>query len=447
MFFKGEFQEDKCLNTTMLKIKRHPFNARIAALAALATIAATSVQAGIFSGSEEKTEIRKYDFAYSMQGEHKALPGQVFDDGQSTYFQFTRDDVPAIFTDDGNGASVAPVRKQGVYLVVAGVHSRYLLQLGSTNAAVTYVGARSIRQPETMPSKTMPASEAPGLTTPFSNGVRTEMDVLDQAKTARSYPNRIEYASKEDWDPVLPKNNSHAKLAQHHESKARFDVPFQVGKDVLGPKGKSVMLKLLDLARSSKKIIIEGGTDGHMGKSSLGLQRGIAMSDWLVKNGVDKGAIYVGEIDGAPSNHKGGINFSNIIIAERVASIAAVPTEEPKPYLAGNQISTTDKPSARKRMAVEGDFSVVRNEKSSKEGEKAHNPMYEFPIGASLNSEARTVISKYVAASGASIVMTDGSKAGYLKAKEIAEFIDFVSGFHPEIKTSGAPKGLILVKG
>lgn len=445
MFFKGEMQTDKWLNTTMLKKIRHSFDSRQAGLAIVVSVAVTSVQAGIFNAAEENAEVRKYDFSYSMQGEHKALPGQVFDDGKSTYFQFSREEVPVIFADDGNGVAVAPVKKQGIYLVVAGVHTRYMLQLGSVNAGVTYTGTRAIGQPGTAASKRPHDGAAAVSIAPLSNSIRNEMDILDQAKTVRSYPNRIEYAPKEDWDPVLPKINANANLTQSHMTKTKYSVPFVVGRDSLGPKGKSEMMKLLGVARHSKKIIIEGGSDGSTGKSSLGLKRGIAMSDWLVRNGVDKNAIYVAEIEGIQSGQHAGINFSSVIVTELDARTADVTTMI-KPDQVVNATLATEK-TVQKPLSVEGSFSVTRNEKGRKDPENTQYRAYEFPVGAPLNSEARTVISKYVSSSGAGIVMTDGSNAAYLKAKEIVDFIDHTSGFRPAIKTSGAPKGLILVKG
>ena len=58
--------------------------------------------------------------AYTYQGSTKALPTKLFDDGQSTYFAFGRDDdLPAIFAvDPDGGEAVVNSHMHDGYIVV-----------------------------------------------------------------------------------------------------------------------------------------------------------------------------------------------------------------------------------------------------------------------------------------------------------------------------------------
>jgi type IV secretion system protein VirB9 len=71
--------------------------------------------------------------AYSYQGSAKALPTQLFDDGQATYFAFGREeDLPAIFAVDPDGAeSVVNSHMRSGYIVVDRLAPGFVLRRGS----------------------------------------------------------------------------------------------------------------------------------------------------------------------------------------------------------------------------------------------------------------------------------------------------------------------------
>jgi type IV secretion system protein VirB9 len=70
--------------------------------------------------------------AYTYQGSAKALPTQMFDDGQATYFAFGRDDdLPAIFAiDPDGGEAVVNSHMQSGYIVVDRIAPGYVLRRG-----------------------------------------------------------------------------------------------------------------------------------------------------------------------------------------------------------------------------------------------------------------------------------------------------------------------------
>lgn len=71
--------------------------------------------------------------AYSYQGSAKALPTQLFDDGQATYFAFGRqEDLPAIFAvDPDGGEAVVNSHMQSGYIVIDRLATGFVLRRGS----------------------------------------------------------------------------------------------------------------------------------------------------------------------------------------------------------------------------------------------------------------------------------------------------------------------------
>jgi type IV secretion system protein VirB9 len=83
--------------------------------------------------------------AYSYQGSSKALPTQMFDDGQSTYFAFGREeDLPAIYAVDPDGAeTVVNSHMQSGYIVVDRLAPGFVLRRGSEVTKVFNDGWKS----------------------------------------------------------------------------------------------------------------------------------------------------------------------------------------------------------------------------------------------------------------------------------------------------------------
>lgn len=100
---------------------------------------------------------------------------------------------------------------------------------------------------------------------------------------------------------------------------------------------------------------------------------------------------------------------------------------------------------------VEGVFNVVKKDVA----DKAQSSMpaitaptsYDLPIGATLDAESRSAIARLAGSAKEVAVIADGSIAGYKKAKEISSYIGEITGTRPEIRTKGAAKGLVTVKG
>ncbi len=75
-----------------------------------------------------------YNFNYQYTGEPTIAPIRVFDNGEFTYFQFTKRsaEIPAIFTVDAGGyESLVNFRSAGEYIVVERLAPQYTLRNGS----------------------------------------------------------------------------------------------------------------------------------------------------------------------------------------------------------------------------------------------------------------------------------------------------------------------------
>lgn len=78
-----------------------------------------------------------YNFHYATTGAPQIAPTRVFDDGQSTYFEFPPSvDVPAIFVLDGDQEEVANAQARGDFIVVDRLAPAFALRFGRRRAVV-----------------------------------------------------------------------------------------------------------------------------------------------------------------------------------------------------------------------------------------------------------------------------------------------------------------------
>jgi len=110
LFLKPMAQRPDTNMTVVTNLRRYTFQlsvrARAPARAIPYSVRFTYPQAAVAVVTPEPAPAPPVDrnHAYSYQGSPKALPMQMFDDGQATYFAFGRDeDLPAIFAVDADG--------------------------------------------------------------------------------------------------------------------------------------------------------------------------------------------------------------------------------------------------------------------------------------------------------------------------------------------------------
>jgi len=98
--------------------------------------------------------------AYTYQGSAKAVPTQLFDDGEATYFAFAQnDDLPAIYAVDADGGeAVVNSHMRDGYIVVDRLAPAFVLRRGEETTRVFNDGYGS-RQASTLSPK--PRAKAP----------------------------------------------------------------------------------------------------------------------------------------------------------------------------------------------------------------------------------------------------------------------------------------------
>lgn len=86
------------------------------------------------SDEPDMRNLSLYNFNYQYTGEPSIAPLKVFDNGEFTYFQFTKKnaEIPAIFTVDSSGfESLINFRSAGDYIIVERVSAQYTLRSGT----------------------------------------------------------------------------------------------------------------------------------------------------------------------------------------------------------------------------------------------------------------------------------------------------------------------------
>lgn len=112
--------------------RKHPSLTAVAIFVALVMSPATGASPDRIGG---------YDFSYEMSGDGRVRPVQVFDDGQSTFFQFRAGEpIPAIFAATAGGAVLVLPQLEGPYVKVPSVSGAFALRLGYGTGKVVYQG-------------------------------------------------------------------------------------------------------------------------------------------------------------------------------------------------------------------------------------------------------------------------------------------------------------------
>ncbi len=258
-----------------------------------------------------------YDFSYSIAGDSKVTPIQVFDDGAQTYFQFkTTDNMPAIFLVDKGRQGLVQAVSRSPYVVVSGLGRRFALRSGAAVASVDYVGAK--RNNAALPTARAAAEAAPAapiveLVPRAQTASQSDADVdrlLASIRTALR-PSagtlpldpalRTARISTAEYEAV---RSDAATVSPGNRIIGRRDVPFYRGHSKLGRLGSNAMDRMLEEARNAERVIVTGRPDANQ-VSDIAAARGNAIRAYLVSQGVSAGKIEIRD-DGAakPSGTK-----------------------------------------------------------------------------------------------------------------------------------------------
>jgi len=281
-------------------------------------LAGLAVAAPIAAGAAADGGLNGYDFSYSIAGDARATPIQVFDDGAHTFFQFkAAENVPAIFLYNRGRQELAQITARSPYIVVSGVGQRFSLRSGAAVASVDYVGGRrndpvlptardasEMSVPKRAPAPAEDAERAMAMI----QDIRAQLDARgrqpDVAPEARLTPGRE--------DPA-------AKTAASKDTTA---VPFHRGKATLGPLGTRTMAKIIQPAIVAEAVMITGRGDSD--NLALGADRAMALRNYLVNRGVPVGRIRLAEGQAAHAATSKDVFLSDVtLVAPRAASAHA----------------------------------------------------------------------------------------------------------------------------
>ncbi|ACT52134.1 OmpA family protein [Methylovorus glucosotrophus] len=261
-----------------------------------------------------------------------------------------------------------------------------------------------------------------------------------------------------------------------------YNIPFYAQKYLLGPTAVAALKNIIGDLQRSKAITIQGRPDSNgQNDTDLARRRALAIKKYLVTNGISESRISVSiekeiRFDTNPDVFNSTIYTSESLpdlprkikssfyaegtsspqLSQPTSQAAAV--TKPTPLGQANSsaiqpsIQSTSPTGAPERLAkVEGTFKVLNQPQLIDKPTQLPVPpqavSYDYPITAELSSESRSAIARFVTTNKITMIIADGSVAGFKKAKELSTFIAEVTGSRPEIKAKGAPKGLVIVKG
>lgn len=298
----------------------------------------------VMSNTDATANVGRFDFAYSISGDPRARPIQVFDDGSArTYFQFRPGTpLPAFFT--ATGDLLLP-RQEGPYVVVDSRARDFILAIGLVRARVVHAAVLSGLQPSHTGARaagrtpgTLIASAAgglpPGALSAAAGAGPARWDAGDLTQSSYATPIKGDVV---EW--------------QEQGRTVEQPVLFVEGSSAIP---KAVRRALVDLAGrigSDARVTVVGREDASL-KEGLAEARARALRDVLISAGVPAPNI-VAQI---------GVESGEPIVRGKVRLVASTirwtPTRAPR-LLEGPNRSTATRADALHASGVTGPAETV----------------------------------------------------------------------------------------
>ncbi len=293
-----------------------------------------------------------YDWAYTVSGDPRVSPIQVFDNGKRTWLQLQQlDPQPAIFAVTTAGQTMLPARREGQMLVVDRVERQLAIVLGAARASVRYVGKGSRDDPPAMFGAATPVKEGGAAPTPVpaDRVIAAHQASVSAQETAVSPSAPMNSAAtsggsvsgtgaagiapaEKDKSEASEKAVATEKGTSTTATTEQYTVPFAKGTYVLGPLGLRAMTQVATegptttfkiLARGDARPINVNGPDGK--GMSLAMARAMTMRQFLLQHGIPGSAISV-DPDNSPNTNRDGTVFNSAVVSTGHARVA---TEAP----------------------------------------------------------------------------------------------------------------------
>lgn len=233
------------------------------------------------SASGPVNAMDRFSFDYSVQGDPRAKPLQVFDDGQRTFLQYrATDDIPA-FISTRTSELLIP-RKEGPYTVINGTPRDFVAQLGSSSARITHASALS-----TAPQYQQRGA-APGATPVERLTLASLSPTAGTSGFAQNYVKRNEWTDNTYAQPARGDYVTWASAETEH-SKV---VAFERGSGKLDREGERRLKQIASSVTGSQRVVISAADDTHPADVG-GTERARVVRNALVAAGVAPSVISV----------------------------------------------------------------------------------------------------------------------------------------------------------
>lgn len=242
-------------------------------------ICVSMIAVNSISASGNPSPFDRFSFDYAVQGDARAKPLQVFDDGQKTYLQYrSTDDIPAFIS--ANGGQLLMPRQEGPYTVIYGTPRDFIAQMGSARVRITHSSSLS----------TAPQYQQPG-----SSGTVPMERVASPALYGTGNPSvRAPLVAKNEWT-----DNSYATPVRGDqvtwagaETERSKEFLFERGSGKLDKAAEKQLKQFATAMVNASRVEILAADDTHPGDAG-GSERVRVIRSALLAAGVKPSAIQV----------------------------------------------------------------------------------------------------------------------------------------------------------
>lgn len=232
--------------------------------------------------SSSQSSLGRFSFDYSIHGEGRAKPVQVFDDGARTYLQFRQGEaVPALLSANGDRLFIPAL--EGPYVVIAGTPRDLVSQMGLSRTRITHTSLMS-NAPQVSPD----GRAAPPTHVLVASTAPVALPQMVAAAAPAQIPN-----SWTDNSYATPRRGDRIEWTSGVSSAQKSETVYFVRGDAKLTKDGAAALERMGRSMGNAGQVIVLGRDDDSFREGLGEQRARAMADVLVRAGVPREVISV----------------------------------------------------------------------------------------------------------------------------------------------------------
>jgi outer membrane protein OmpA-like peptidoglycan-associated protein len=239
-------------------------------------IIATVFLASSAAWSVEVQELRtgKFDFEYSIYGNGRSKPSQVFDDGNKTYLQYPANSSFPVFISP-NGLIRYQYDIEGLYVIIKGLPRELIAQFGNSKTHIIHKSLTStaVQYGNTYKSKPAPTTHGKNNLLPYTS---------DESRILNSWIDNS-YAKPIKGDVIQWTFGSFEKEMVDR-------IYFEYGSIKLTSHSTKEISKIANEIGNAAEIIVVGSDDESY-KEGLAQGRSLVLKNALIRNGIDASRI------------------------------------------------------------------------------------------------------------------------------------------------------------